>query len=163
MNSLLGNHHHLHCFWLFSTRKRQSVVCRYANGRLVLYSKVNVRSSDFNLPFILLIMLLKNAYALQGADNVIYERLADGNDELKKLTREHLEQFGSAGLRTLCLAYRDLISEFYEKWNEKFIQAKSSLRDREKKLDEVCEIGFFFYINFGLATISSELSSFFGN
>ncbi|XP_020276843.1 phospholipid-transporting ATPase 3 isoform X2 [Asparagus officinalis] len=97
-----------------STRKRQSVVCRYANGRLVLYSK--------------------------GADTVIYERLADGNNELKKLTREHLEQFGSAGLRTLCLAYRDMSNEFYEKWNEKFIQAKSSLLDREKKLDEVAEM-----------------------
>lgn len=97
-----------------STRKRQSVVCRYPNGRLVLYCK--------------------------GADTVIYERLAHGNDALKKVTREHLEQFGSAGLRTLCLAYRDLTPDMYENWNEKFIQAKSSLRDREKKLDEVGEL-----------------------
>lgn len=97
-----------------STRKRQSVVCRYPDGRLVLYCK--------------------------GADTVIYERLADGNDDLKKITRGHLEQFGSAGLRTLCLAYRDLSPEIYESWNEKFIQAKSSLRDREKKLDEVAEL-----------------------
>lgn len=73
----------------------------------------------------------------QGADNVIYERLADGNEDLKKVTREHLEQFGSSGLRTLCLAYRDLSPDMYERWNEKFIQAKSSLRDREQKLDEV--------------------------
>ncbi|KAJ6323717.1 hypothetical protein OIU76_011083 [Salix suchowensis] len=51
-----------------STRKRQSVVCRYPNGRLVLYCK--------------------------GADTVIYERLAGGNDDLKKVTRAHLEQFG---------------------------------------------------------------------
>ncbi|KAB5537560.1 hypothetical protein DKX38_015093 [Salix brachista] len=97
-----------------STRKRQSVVCRYPNGRLVLYCK--------------------------GADTVIYERLAGGNDDLKKVTRAHLEQFGSAGLRTLCLAYRDLSPDTYESWNEKFIQAKSSLRDREKKLDEVAEL-----------------------
>ncbi|XP_073109854.1 phospholipid-transporting ATPase 3 isoform X1 [Elaeis guineensis] len=97
-----------------STRKRQSVVCRYPNGRLVLYCK--------------------------GADTVIYERLGDGNHDMKRLTREHLEQFGSAGLRTLCLAYRELNTELYEKWNEKFIQAKSSLRDREKKLDEVAEL-----------------------
>ncbi|KAF3662676.1 Phospholipid-transporting ATPase 3 [Capsicum annuum] len=97
-----------------STRKRQSVVCRYPEGRLVLYCK--------------------------GADNVIYERLLDGDLDLKKRTREHLEQFGAAGLRTLCLAYRDLTPDMYEKWNEKFIQAKSSLRDREKKLDEVAEL-----------------------
>lgn len=73
----------------------------------------------------------------QGADTVIYERLADGQGDIKKVSREHLEQFGSSGLRTLCLAYRDLSSDMYESWNEKFIQAKSSLRDREKKLDEV--------------------------
>lgn len=48
-----------------------------------------------------------------------------------------MELFGSAGLRTLCLAYRDLSPEVYESWNEKFIQAKSSLQDREKKMDEV--------------------------
>ncbi|KAL5976712.1 Phospholipid-transporting ATPase 3 [Asimina triloba] len=94
-----------------STRKRQSVICRYPNGRLVLYCK--------------------------GADTVIYERLTNGHGNIKTLTREHLEQFGSAGLRTLCLAYKNLSSESYENWNEKFIQAKSSLRDREKKLDEV--------------------------
>jgi phospholipid-transporting ATPase len=63
--------------------------------------------------------------------------LADGNHDMKKISRGHLEQFGSAGLRTLCLAYRDLKWEKYESWNEKFVQAKSSLRDRDKKLDEV--------------------------
>ncbi|XP_029127441.1 phospholipid-transporting ATPase 3 isoform X3 [Cajanus cajan] len=97
-----------------STRKRQSVVCRYPDGRLVLYCK--------------------------GADNVIYERLADGYNDIKKVTREHLEQFGSAGLRTLCLAYKELHPDVYESWNGKFVQAKSSLHDREKKLDEVAEL-----------------------
>lgn len=74
---------------------------------------------------------------LQGADTVIYERLGDGNNDLKGATRDHLEQFGATGLRTLCLAYRNLGPEAYENWNEKYIQAKSALRDREKKLDEV--------------------------
>ncbi|GAB2280370.1 Phospholipid-transporting ATPase 3 [Dionaea muscipula] len=97
-----------------STRKRQSVVCKYPDGRLVLYCK--------------------------GADSVIYERLSEGNNDFKKVTRQHLEQFGSAGLRTLCLAYRNLSADMYESWNEKFIHAKSSLRDREKKLDEVAEL-----------------------
>ncbi|PWA40069.1 aminophospholipid ATPase 3 [Artemisia annua] len=96
------------------TRKRQSVVCRYGDGRLVLYCK--------------------------GAGTVIYERLASGNDELKKISREQLEQYGEAGLRTLCLAYKDLSPDMYESWNEKYIQAKSSLRDRERKLDEVAEL-----------------------
>ncbi|KAF8019188.1 hypothetical protein BT93_G0005 [Corymbia citriodora subsp. variegata] len=97
-----------------STRKRQSVVCRYPDGRLVLYCK--------------------------GGDAVISERLARGQDDLKRITMENLEQFGSAGLRTLCLAYRDLNPEIYEGWNEKFTWAKKLLEDREKKLDEVAEL-----------------------
>ncbi|KAJ7538191.1 hypothetical protein O6H91_11G037600 [Diphasiastrum complanatum] len=97
-----------------STRKRQSVICRYPNGRLVLYCK--------------------------GADTVIYERMAERGNTVKDISREHLEKFGADGLRTLCLAYRDLDMNLYEAWNEKFIQAKSALRDREKKLDEVAEL-----------------------
>eukprot|EP00250_Pteridium_aquilinum_P005611 c15683_g1_i1 orf=163-3783(+) len=97
-----------------STRKRQSVICRYPSGRLVLYCK--------------------------GADSVIYERLRENQNSFKDLSRDHLEYFGAAGLRTLCLAYRDLNSSIYESWNEKFIQAKSALRDRDKKLDEVAEL-----------------------
>ncbi|KAK9050975.1 hypothetical protein SSX86_027602 [Deinandra increscens subsp. villosa] len=97
-----------------STRKRQSVVCRYKDGRLVLYCK--------------------------GADTVIYERLGGENEEIKNVTRVHMEQYGEAGLRTLCLAYKDLSPDMYESWNEKYIQAKSCLRDREKKLEEVAEL-----------------------
>lgn len=127
-----------------STRKRQSVICRYPNGRLVLYCKVKLPHACNWWVLLTRFSCFRNLDSSknvvcnsQGADTVIYERLADGNASIKKLTREHLEQFGSAGLRTLCLAYRDLTSEEYESWNERFIQAKSSLRDREKKLDEV--------------------------
>lgn len=78
---------------------------------------------------------------MQGADTVIYERMADGGANLyKEVTRDHLEKYGADGLRTLCLAYRDLDLQLYESWNEKFIQAKSALRDREKKLDEVITV-----------------------
>jgi phospholipid-transporting ATPase len=48
---------------------------------------------------------------------VIYERLARGqptNDALRDVTLRHMEDFGSAGLRTLCLAYRELDPVFYD-------------------------------------------------
>jgi phospholipid-transporting ATPase len=51
-------------------------------------------------------------------------------NKYKEGTRDHLEKFGADGLRTLCLAYRHLPADVYEGWNEKFIQAKSALRDR---------------------------------
>ena len=53
----------------------------------------------------------------QGADTVIYERLARDhptNEALRDVTLSHMEDFGSAGLRTLCLAYRELDPAAYD-------------------------------------------------
>lgn len=53
----------------------------------------------------------------QGADTVIYERLAVGhptNEALRDVTLEHMEDYGSAGLRTLCLAFKELDTAFYD-------------------------------------------------
>jgi phospholipid-transporting ATPase len=49
---------------------------------------------------------------------VIYERLdpdAPLNHQLKEVTLQHMEKFGSAGLRTLCLSYTELDEAFYDK------------------------------------------------
>lgn len=46
---------------------------------------------------------------------MIYERLKRGhNDELTKKTYDQLEDFATDGLRTLCLAKKDLSQEEYE-------------------------------------------------
>lgn len=66
-----------------SARKRMSVVLRKLDGedgRLFLLTK--------------------------GADNVIFERLKSGGDELKEITERQLDEFASEGLRTLTLAYK---------------------------------------------------------
>ena len=66
-----------------STRKRMSVIVKKlddGDDRLFLLTK--------------------------GADNVIYERLKPGGEDLKKVTEEHLGLFASQGLRTLTLAYK---------------------------------------------------------
>ena len=55
--------------------------------------------------------------AMQGADTVIYERLDPANPlngKLKQLTRDHMEAYGEAGLRTLCLACVELDPEAYD-------------------------------------------------
>lgn len=48
---------------------------------------------------------------------MIYERLDpsnSANESLKRLTREHMEAYGEAGLRTLCLACVELDPEAYD-------------------------------------------------
>lgn len=51
----------------------------------------------------------------KGADTVIFERLAP-NQPFLAATTEHLRQFASEGLRTLCLAVVQLDRAEYEAW-----------------------------------------------
>ncbi|DBB12995.1 TPA: hypothetical protein ACH3X3_005736 [Trebouxia sp. C0006] len=100
-----------------STRKRMSVICRTPEGKLKLYCK--------------------------GADTVIYERLASNNpvnNSMKGVTREHMEQYGAAGLRTLCLAYCELDKADYDAWQQKYFEAKTALEGREEKLAAVGDL-----------------------
>lgn len=48
-------------------------------------------------------------------DNVIYERLGTGgNLAVHKVTEKHLEHFAVDGLRTLCVAEREIEQDLYE-------------------------------------------------
>ncbi|QRV93154.1 phospholipid-translocating P-type ATPase [Ceratobasidium sp. AG-Ba] len=97
-----------------STRKRMSVIVRDPNGRLVLYCK--------------------------GADSVIYERLAGGQDAIREKTREDMEVFANGGLRTLCIAYRYLSEEEYITWGRTYDEAAAAVRDRDEKVDRANEL-----------------------
>ena len=81
----------LHVLEFSSARKRMSVVVRKMEGG---------EEEKGGL------MLLT-----KGADNVIFERLKAGNDELKETTEDHLADFASEGLRTLTLAWRRIPGE----------------------------------------------------
>lgn len=97
-----------------SSRKRQSIICVHPSGQLVLYSK--------------------------GADVAIYQRLENKKSTTALDTWSYLEKFASAGHRTLCVAYRFLDVDMYNSWNEKFMQAKSALAEREEKINQVAEL-----------------------
>ncbi|KAG0701783.1 hypothetical protein DFH29DRAFT_1079916 [Suillus ampliporus] len=99
-----------------SARKRMSVIIRrldQEDGRLFLLTK--------------------------GADNVIFERLKAGGDDLKRTTEGHLEDFANAGLRTLTLAYKVIQDDEYESWAERYHEATTALDDREDKIEVVCD------------------------
>ncbi|GES78958.1 phospholipid-translocating ATPase [Rhizophagus clarus] len=95
-----------------SSRKRMSIIVRSpTDGRITLFCK--------------------------GADNVIFERLKSGQDYRANITGEHLEEFAKEGLRTLCLGYADIDPGFYQKWNNEFREASSSIVDRDKRVEIV--------------------------
>ncbi|XP_076443578.1 phospholipid-transporting ATPase ID-like [Babylonia areolata] len=75
----------------------------------------------------------------KGADNVIFERLSPQCEELKELTTHHLNDFAQAGLRTLCLAVKDISHDFYDRWKVRHHEASTAMEDRDEKLDAVYE------------------------
>ncbi|XP_056400695.1 phospholipid-transporting ATPase IC-like [Hyla sarda] len=95
-----------------SDRKRMSVIVRDPRGKIRLYCK--------------------------GADTVIYHRLHRDNP-IKEETQNALDVFANETLRTLCLCYKDISQEDFEKWNKKYQQASVAISDREEALDKVYE------------------------
>jgi phospholipid-translocating ATPase len=70
----------------------------------------------------------------------MFGKLAKNGREFEEETREHVNEYANAGLRTLILAYRELDEEEYKEFNEKFTEAKNLVSaDRETLIDEVSE------------------------
>ncbi|KAH9818620.1 putative aminophspholipid translocase [Melampsora americana] len=110
-----------------SARKRMSVIVRRLDS-----SDGRSRQSSDGLPTGEIFLLVK------GADNVIFERLGAGQDEIKKRTDEQLEEFAGQGLRTLCLAYRQLKEDEFLSWSTKYTNACSQVGpEREKGIEAV--------------------------
>src|SRR5229473_1605094 len=82
-----------------SARKRMSVIVR----------QLGENDEPGNNPILLL---------CKGADNVIFERLAEGGDQLKTATGDQLDMFAREGLRTLTLAHRVIPEKEYDSWVE---------------------------------------------
>jgi phospholipid-translocating ATPase len=98
-----------------SSRKRMSSIVRMPDGRIVLICK--------------------------GADSVIYARLKRGEQQqLRRETAEHLEMFAREGLRTLCIARKELTEEEYRNWKKQHDAAASALENREEKLENVADM-----------------------
>jgi hypothetical protein len=68
-------------------------------------------------------------YAPAGADNVIYERLKKQAtaDTYALQTDEHLKLFATQGLRTLCLAKREVSKAEWAEWEPTYQEASDFL------------------------------------
>ncbi|XP_011158837.2 probable phospholipid-transporting ATPase IA isoform X7 [Solenopsis invicta] len=104
-----------------SARKRMSVIVKTPEGKIKIFCK--------------------------GADSVIYERLMSASletsdldsehvDDFRETTLEHLENFATDGLRTLCFAVADIPENVYQWWRESYHKASISLRNRESMLEQ---------------------------
>ncbi|XP_058724365.1 phospholipid-transporting ATPase 2-like isoform X2 [Vicia villosa] len=95
-----------------SDRKRMSVVLKDCqNEKILLLSK--------------------------GADEAILPYARAGQQTRHFI--DAVEQYAHLGLRTLCLAWRELKKDEYQDWSLMFKEASSALVDREWRIAEVCQ------------------------
>ncbi|KXX81576.1 putative phospholipid-transporting ATPase DRS2 [Madurella mycetomatis] len=97
-----------------STRKRMSTIYRCPDGKVRCYCK--------------------------GADTVILERLNENNPHVD-VTLRHLEEYASEGLRTLCLAMREIPEHEFQEWFQVYEKAQTTIGGtRAEELDKAAEI-----------------------
>ncbi|KAJ8763021.1 hypothetical protein K2173_023226 [Erythroxylum novogranatense] len=73
----------------------------------------------------------------KGADEAILP-YASARQQTR-IFSEAVEQYTQLGLRTLCLAWRELKEDEYQAWSLMFKEASSTLVDREWRIAEVCQ------------------------
>ncbi|KAL3818984.1 hypothetical protein ACJIZ3_004889 [Penstemon smallii] len=113
-----------------SDRKRMSIVVKDSqSGKIILLSK--------------------------GADEAILPHAYTGQQV--RTYAEAVEQYAQLGLRTLCLAWRELEDEEYQEWAVMFKEANSSLVDREWRVAEVCQRLEHDFEIIGVAAIEDRL------
>jgi phospholipid-transporting ATPase len=76
----------------------------------------------------------------KGADTVILERLHPDNPTVEA-TLQHLEEYASEGLRTLCLAMREIPDDEFQQWYQIFDKAATTVGgNRADELDKAAEL-----------------------
>ncbi|KAF1331982.1 P-type atpase, partial [Globisporangium splendens] len=98
-----------------SDRKRMSIIFRQPDGSIILYCK--------------------------GADDIIFDLLSKSQPQgVAHVTRGHLQEYASEGLRTLTTAMRRLTNKQYEEWHQLYRQAELSLDNRAAKIAKVSAV-----------------------
>lgn len=102
----------LHVLEFSSARKRMAVVLkRHSDNKLIMYAK--------------------------GADSMIYSRLRGDQSDEMRITDKALEEFANHGLRTLCLARKELDPTTYVAWARRYQQASMATENREEMMEEL--------------------------
>lgn len=95
-----------------SARKRMSVIVRrHADNRIFMFSK--------------------------GADTIIFARSRKDQEQLRHDTDGALDEFARKGLRTLCLAMKELSESDYAQWTRRYHEASVAIDNREERMEEL--------------------------
>ena len=68
----------------------------------------------------------------KGADNAIFARLKEDNNNVGRTVEENIEKWSRQGLRTLLFAKRQIDKRDYLKWAKMYAWSLSNLEKKEK-------------------------------
>eukprot|EP00817_Percolomonadidae_sp_ATCC50343_P003593 CAMPEP_0117422450 /NCGR_PEP_ID=MMETSP0758-20121206/3284_1 /TAXON_ID=63605 /ORGANISM="Percolomonas cosmopolitus, Strain AE-1 (ATCC 50343)" /LENGTH=713 /DNA_ID=CAMNT_0005205071 /DNA_START=68 /DNA_END=2206 /DNA_ORIENTATION=- len=110
INGVIEKWNHLQLLKFTSDRRRMSVIMENdKTGKIYLFMK--------------------------GADDKVLERLRPSVSTT--IVRTHIDDFAKDGLRTLLVAYKEISTADYKRWNQKYHAASIAADDRDKLLAEV--------------------------
>lgn len=127
--------------WAFTTRRPRSVIYSH-NGQSYEYEILNIcefNSTRKRMSAVVRGPDRKIKLYVKGADTVILERLGQHNPYVDE-TCAHLEDYANEGLRTLCIAYRDVSDEEYAEWSKIYEKAATTINNRQAELDKAAEL-----------------------
>ena len=108
------NYEKLQIIEFSSDRKRETIIVRNPEGKIILYIK--------------------------GADSIIEQRLSkNSNKEILQQCKYYVDKFSAQGLRTLFIAMKILSENEYKTFFKEFNEAMMSLEDKDKKVNIACE------------------------
>ena len=97
-----------------SDRKRETIIVRSPEGKIILYAK--------------------------GADSIIEQRLSkNSNKEILTQCKYYVDKFSAQGLRTLFIAMKILSESEYKAFSSEYNEAMMSLDDKDEKVNIACD------------------------
>ena len=97
-----------------SDRKRETIIVKTPEGKIILYCK--------------------------GADSIIEQRLSKNTSkQILDQCKYFVDKFSALGLRTLFIAMKVISEKEYSSFEKELNQALMSIEDKDKKVNEVCD------------------------
>ena len=97
-----------------SDRKRESIIVKNPEGKIILYCK--------------------------GADSIIEQRLSkNSNSQILTQSKYYVDKFSAQGLRTLFVAIKVISNKEYSTFEKELNEALNSLTNKDEKINEVYE------------------------
>ena len=115
----------LETFEFTSERKCMSIILKNQMEQIYLFCKVIHRLLD-------LFML----YFMQGADSVMMEKMKKNEFQMQNLLKQ-VTIYAEAGLRLLVHGYKEINTKEYNAWKVKFVDASSSIENRDHQVAQL--------------------------